>query len=47
MVIDFLERERDRQTDRKTYISVKEKHQSIASHMCPNRGSDLQPRYVP
>ena len=43
MFIDYRERGRKR----KWHIHVREKHHSVASHMCPDRGSNLQPRYVP
>ena len=36
----FWERERERGID------VRKKHWSVASHTCPNRESNLQPRYV-
>ena len=35
-------RERERERERET-----EKHQSVASHICPNQGSNSQPRHVP
>ena len=36
-------RERERERD----IDVREKHPSIASHMCPDQGLNAQPRLVP
>ena len=32
---------------REGVIDVREKHWSVASHMPPNWGSDLKPRYIP
>ena len=43
--IHLLVLERGRERERN--IDVKEKHQLIASHMCPDWGLNLQPRYVP
>ena len=45
MFIDFRERRREREREGNT--NVREKHQSVVSHRCPNWGSNLQPRYVP
>ena len=39
----FLLRKRERHTD----IDVREKHQVVASCMCPDQGSNPQPRHVP
>ena len=55
--IDFKERERERERDRgrkeerernrKRKIDVREKHRLVASCPHPNRGLNMQPRYVP
>ena len=51
MLIDFRERgrggERERERDGERNIDMREKHRSVASRMCPDRGSNLQPRFVP
>ena len=39
MFIDLREREGN--------INVREKYQLVASHMCPDQGSNPQPRYMP
>ena len=47
MFIDFKERGREwegRENERKRHRC--EKHQSVASRMCPDRGSNPQPRYM-
>ena len=36
-------RERGREKEREGNTDLKEKHQSVASHMCPDWGSNLQP----
>lgn len=43
MLIDFRKREDKREGERKRNINVREKHQFIASPMCPDRGSNPQP----
>ena len=43
MFIDFRERERGRERQKHQY----EKHQLVASRMCLDRGSNLQPSFVP
>ena len=43
--IDIRERGRERKRGRN--IAVREKHQLVASHTCPDGGSNLHPRYVP
>ena len=49
MLIDFRERgrERERERERERDIEVREKHQSVASHTCPDQRLTPQPRYVP
>ena len=37
--------EGERETERNT--DVREKHQLVASHTCPDQGLSPQPRYVP
>ena len=45
------EREREREKEREREIEadmyVREKHQSVASHMLPDQGLNLQTRYMP
>ena len=41
------ERDRERERERERNINVREKHHSVASHKCPNRGSNMKPKYVP
>ena len=43
----FLEREEGREKERERNTDVWEKHQSIASPMCPNWGQGPQPMHVP
>ena len=43
----ILEREERRERERERNIDVREKHQSVASRMLPDQGSNLQPRYGP
>ena len=43
----FLERREGREKERERNIDVREKHQSVYSHTCPNLGPGLHPRYVP
>ena len=43
IVFFSLEREEERERN----IGVREKHQSVFSHMCPIQGPNLQPRHVP
>ena len=47
MFIDFRERGKERERERERNIDVREKHQSVASRMLPDQGSNLQPRDVP
>ena len=52
MFIDFREGdreggERERVREERRHISVREKHQLVASCMCPDQGLNLQPRHVP
>ena len=42
MFIDFRETGKEKQRN----IKVREKHQSVASRMCPDQELNLQPRYV-
>ena len=48
--IDVRERkgvgERER-VQKKRNINMRKKHQSVASHTCPDQGSNLQPGCVP
>ena len=44
MFIDFREEGGERVRERD--IDVREKHQMVASCMCPDQGSNPQPRYV-
>ena len=44
---DFIFWERGREGEIERNINAREKHQSAASHRCPDRGLDLQPRRVP
>ena len=44
MFIDFRERGRERQREKN--IDVREKHQLVASCVCPDWGSNLQPFHV-
>ena len=43
MFIDFRKREEEREGGRKRNINMREKHQSIASRMCPDRRLNPQP----
>ena len=43
----FLERREGREEERERNISVREKHQSVASRMCPHQRLNPQPRHVP
>ena len=45
MFIDFKGRKGERQNERN--VNVREKHQLVTSHRCPDQGLNLQPRYVP
>ena len=48
MFTDFRERGRvGRDRDSEGNIDVREKHQSVVSHMRPDQESNLQPRYMP
>ena len=47
MLIDFRERGKGREGERKRTIDVREKRGSVASHTCPDWEPNLQPRYVP
>ena len=39
--------EREKERERERNIHVREKHRLVTSHMHPDQGSNLQPRYVP
>ena len=43
----LLERGEGREKERERNNNVREKHWLGASHTCPDRGSNLQPRHVP
>ena len=47
MFIDLREREGGEGMERERNINVKEKHWSVASHVCPDQGLNLQPRHLP
>ena len=38
---------REKETDRDRDADLRERHQSVASHTCPDRGLNPQPRYMP
>ena len=42
-----MEEERERERERKRNTNVREKHEWVASYMCPNWQLNPQPRYVP
>ena len=42
----FLERGERREKERERNIDVRERHQSVASCMCPDWGLNTQPKYV-
>ena len=43
----ILERGEGREREWERNIDVREKHRSVASHMCPVGEPNLQPRHVP
>ena len=43
----FLERREGREKKRERNIDVREKHQLVVSHTCPNSGPNPQLRQVP
>ena len=45
MLIDLRgrRRRREREREKERHINVREKHRSVATFMCPDQGSNLQP----